>query len=53
LKNLDNVYKKTGNDYIKVITNLSESDIKIGTSWLLNIVENTRNAILKYLPSFV
>jgi len=52
LKNLDNIYKKTGKDYINVIRNLTEYDVKVGTSWLLSIVENTRNTILKYLPSF-
>jgi len=39
--------------YINVIQNLSEHNLKVGTSWLLGIVENTRNAILKYLPSFI
>ena len=53
LKNLDNIYKKTGNDYITVIKDLNEHNSKVGTSWLLSIVENTRNTLLKYLPSFI
>ncbi len=53
LKNINNTFKKTGKDYIKVIKNLNERDLKVGTSWLLSIVENTRNTILKYLPSFI
>ncbi len=43
----------TSKDYINVIRNLDEHNLKVGTSWLLSIVENTRNAILKYLPSFI
>ena len=53
LKNLDNVYKISGNDYITVIKNLNEHNLKVGTSWLLSIVENTRNTLLKYLPSYI
>jgi UDP-N-acetylglucosamine/UDP-N-acetylgalactosamine diphosphorylase len=53
LKNLDNIYKKTGKDYINVIKSLNEHDLKVGTSWLLSIVENTRNTVLNYLPSFM
>ncbi len=53
LKNIDDTYKKTGKDYINIIQNLNEYSIKVGTSWLLSIVENTRNSILKYLPSFL
>jgi D-ribose pyranose/furanose isomerase RbsD len=53
LKNIDDIYKKTGKDYINVIQNLNEYSIKVGTSWLLSMVENTRNTILKYLPSFI
>jgi UDP-N-acetylglucosamine/UDP-N-acetylgalactosamine diphosphorylase len=48
LKNLD-----TSKDYISVIQKLDEHNLKIGTSWLLSIVENTRNTVLKYLPSFI
>jgi len=53
LKNLDNIYMKTGKDYITVIKNLDEHNLKSGTSWLLSIVENTRDTLLKYLPSFI
>jgi len=49
LNNIDT----TNKDYINVIQNLDEHNLKVGTSWLLSIVENTRNAILKYLPSFI
>jgi len=49
LNNIDT----TNKDYINVIQNLSEHNLKVGTSWLLGIVKNTRNAILKYLPSFI
>jgi len=49
LNNIDT----TNKDYINVIQNLGEHNLKVGTSWLLSIVENTRNAILKYLPSFI
>ena len=49
LNNIDT----TNKDYINVIQNLSEHNLKVGTSWLLSIVKNTRNAILKYLPSFI
>ena len=52
LKNLDQTIEKMGKDYIKVIQNLNEQALKDGISWLLNIVENARNAILKLLPSF-
>jgi UDP-N-acetylglucosamine/UDP-N-acetylgalactosamine diphosphorylase len=52
LKNIDIIINKIGIDYIKVIQNLDERDINVGTSWLLSIVEKTRNTILKYLPSF-
>ena len=43
----------TGNDYITEIKNLSENAKKTGTSWLLSIIDYTRNRILKYLPSFI
>ena len=49
LNNIDT----TNMDYINVIQNLDEYNLKVGTSWLLSIVENTRHAILKYLPSFI
>ena len=49
LKNID----ASSKDYISVIKNLKE-DVKIaGTSWLLSIIEKTRNNVLKYLPSFI
>ena len=53
LKNIDEIIKKTGKDYIKVIKKLNEHNLKVGTSWLLSIVENTRITILKYIPSFI
>ena len=53
LKNIDKIIEETGTDYIKVIQNLDENNLNLGTSWLLSIVEKTRNSILKYLPSFV
>ena len=49
LNNID----PTNKDFINEIQNLSESTKKVGTSWLLSIVENTKNVILKYLPSFI
>jgi len=49
LNNID----KTNKDYINEIQNLSEEIKKVGTSWLLSIVENTKNVILNYLPSFI
>jgi UDP-N-acetylglucosamine/UDP-N-acetylgalactosamine diphosphorylase len=48
LKNID-----TSKNYISVIQNLSDQDMKVGTSWLLSIVEKTRNTIIEYLPSFI
>ncbi|MBY9011951.1 MAG: hypothetical protein KGD70_06225 [Candidatus Lokiarchaeota archaeon] len=52
IKNLDNISKKNGKDYINVIKNLDDHYLNVGTSWLLSIVENTRNTILKHLQSF-
>jgi len=49
LKSLDTSSK----DYISEIKNLDEDIKKVGTSWLLSIVENTRNNIMNYLPSFI
>jgi len=49
LNNLDLKNK----DFISEIQNLSEEIKKVGTSWLLSIVENTKNVILNYLPSFI
>jgi len=49
LKNIDT----TNKDYISAIKNLNEDVKKVGTTWLLSIVENTRNNVLKYLPSFI
>ncbi len=49
LNNIDPISK----DYINTIQNLSEEIKKVGTSWLLSIVENTKNIILNYLPSFI
>ena len=49
LNNIDT----TNRDYINEIQSLDEDILKIGSSWLLSIVENTRNAVLEYLPSFI
>ncbi len=49
---LDNI-DTTNKDFISEIQNLSEEIKKVGTSWLLSIVENTKNVILNYLPSFM
>ncbi len=53
LKNIDTVIEKTGKDYIKVIQNLDEHSLNVGTAWLLSIIEKTRNTIMSYLPSFI
>jgi len=42
----------TNKDYINEIQNLSKKIKKVGTSWLLSIVANTKNVIMNYLPSF-
>jgi len=42
----------TSKDYLSAIQSLNEQDSKVGTDWLLSIVEKTRNTILSYLPSF-
>jgi hypothetical protein len=52
LKSIDLIIKKIGTDYIKVIKNLDEDNLKIGTGWLLSIIEKTRTTILKHLPSY-
>ncbi|GAG75706.1 unnamed protein product, partial [marine sediment metagenome] len=49
LNNIDT----TSKDYISEIQNLSTEIKKVGTSWLLSIVTNTKNVIMKYLPSFI
>jgi len=43
----------TNKNYINLIQNLDEHNLNLGTSWLLSIVEKTRNDILKHLPSFI
>jgi len=43
----------TSKDYITVIKNLDEVSLKIGTLWLLSLVEKSRNHVLKYLPSYI
>ena len=48
-----NAIDTTNRDYINIIQNLNEHNLKVGTSWLSSIIENTRNTILKYLPSFI
>jgi len=55
-KKRDELLKNIGTsskDYISVIKNLNEDVKKVGTSWLLSIVENARKNALKYLPSFI
>jgi UDP-N-acetylglucosamine/UDP-N-acetylgalactosamine diphosphorylase len=49
LNNIDT----TNKNYINLIQNLDEHNLNLGTSWLLSIVEKTRNDILKHLPSFI
>ena len=48
LKNID-----TSKIYINAIKNLNEQNLVVGTTWLLSIVEDTRNTIMKFLPSFI
>jgi len=52
LKNMDINIQKNGKNYIKVIQNLTETEIQAGTSWLLTIVAHARDSILKHLPSY-
>jgi len=52
LKDIDMSIEKNGKNYINVIQNLTEFDISVATSWLLCIVNHTRDIILKYLPSY-
>ena len=52
VKNIDIMIEKFGYDYIKVIKNLDKDSISLGTDWILSIIENTRNTIMKYLPAF-
>ncbi|MHA1729187.1 MAG: hypothetical protein ACTSWY_10700 [Promethearchaeota archaeon] len=52
LKRIEEIIKNIGFEYIKVIHHLNENDSKIGSTWLLSIVEKTRKTILNYLPSF-
>jgi glutamyl-tRNA reductase len=49
---VDELIHKVGSDYIKVIQKLDEDALEAGISWLLSIVEKTRNTTLKYLPSY-
>jgi len=49
LNNID----MTNKDYINEIQNLSKEIKKVGTSWLLSIVTNTKNVIMNHLPSFI
>jgi len=49
LKNLNPINK----NYINFIQDLDEHIIEIGTSWLLSIIEKTRNTVMQYLPSFI
>lgn len=48
---LENI-NATNKEYITVIKNLNRDSLKAGTLWLLSIVEETRNTVLKHLPSF-
>ena len=48
---LENI-NATNKEYITVIKNLNRDSLKAGTLWLLSIVEETRNNVLKHLPSF-
>ncbi|MBD3338977.1 MAG: hypothetical protein GF353_07705 [Candidatus Lokiarchaeota archaeon] len=49
---IDMIIENIGYDYIKVIKDLDENSIRIGTAWLTSIIEYTRNRILEVLPSF-
>ncbi|MHA2398033.1 MAG: hypothetical protein ACXADU_03990 [Promethearchaeota archaeon] len=40
-------------DYISAIRDLDDDTKKVGTSWLLSIVEYARKMVLEYLPSYV
>ena len=52
LKALHQTIKQTGNDYIRVIKALKDSDKQIGTQWLLGIVDDTLNGVSRIIPSF-
>jgi len=49
LKNLE----LSDKDYISFIRDLDDQIKKEGTSWLLSIVNNAKNKVLEYLPSYV
>lgn len=52
LNTIEKNIKKNGIEYIKVIQQLDEKDSKIGSMWLVSIVEKIQKTILNYLPSF-
>ena len=52
LKRIDESIQKNGTNYIPVIQGLDENIAKLGSEWLLSIVEKTRKTVLKYLPSY-
>lgn len=53
IKKIDTIIEKIGFDYIKVIKNLDEYSLSVGTEWLLSIIEKTRTTIFKHLPSYI
>ena len=53
LKSIYISIQKKGKNYINVIQNLSETETKVGTSWLLTIIDHVRKSVLKYLPSYI
>jgi len=53
LKSIDMSIQKKGKNYINVIQNLSETETKVGTSWLLTIIDHVRKSVLEYLPSYI
>lgn len=52
LKALHQTIKQTGNDYIRVIKALKDSDKQLGTRWLQGIVDDTLSGVSKIIPSF-
>ncbi|TXT64990.1 MAG: hypothetical protein BAJALOKI1v1_490017 [Promethearchaeota archaeon] len=53
LEHLDNILKNENNKYTKIIKHLNENVRNAGIAWLNSIIEETRNKVLKYLPSFI
>jgi len=52
LKALHQTIRQTGNDYIRVIKALKDSDRQLGTRWLQGIVDDTLSGVSKIIPSF-